>query len=276
MNGLHELPLIIFTVLAQVVVGAWLLCAVALCQTQNGQQHIVRGQFILLILLAIGFIASVLHLGSPWRAFNSLNRVGQSMLSNEIATGALFFAAAGIYWLLAILHKLSASLLKIGAICTALLGLVFMYMMANLYQIPTVPTWHTSLTSWQFYLTLILGGSALAYAFLANNPEANYCLKGFPVVYFVAFVLVIICAVYQLQHLAQTQSAIQSALNLVPDYAPLTALRFSLLGLATWLILKAPNTATLYFAAILVIVAEFIGRALFYAVHLTQGMAING
>jgi anaerobic dimethyl sulfoxide reductase subunit C (anchor subunit) len=57
----------------------------------------------------VGFIASTLHLGSPMRAFNSLNRVGASSLSNEIASGALFFAVGGIGWLLAV-NKLPAGL----------------------------------------------------------------------------------------------------------------------------------------------------------------------
>lgn len=50
--------------------------------------------------MGIGFMASVLHLGSPLRAFNSLNRVGASALSNEIAAGSLFcrgrFLVAGV------------------------------------------------------------------------------------------------------------------------------------------------------------------------------------
>ncbi len=55
--------------------------------------------------MGIGFIASMLHLGSPMRAFNSLNRVGASALSNEIASGSIFFAVGGIGWLLAMLKK---------------------------------------------------------------------------------------------------------------------------------------------------------------------------
>ncbi|EJK16731.1 anaerobic dimethyl sulfoxide reductase subunit C, partial [Klebsiella pneumoniae subsp. pneumoniae KPNIH21] len=35
------------------------------------------------------------HLGSPLRAFNSLNRVGASSLSNEIASGRIFFRPSG-------------------------------------------------------------------------------------------------------------------------------------------------------------------------------------
>jgi hypothetical protein len=48
--------------------------------------------FFIWLVMGIGFLASIIHLGSPLRAFNSLNRVGASALSNEIASGALFFA----------------------------------------------------------------------------------------------------------------------------------------------------------------------------------------
>ena len=58
------------------------------------------GSMFLSGLMGIGFIASTMHLGSPLRAFNSLNRVGASSLSNEIASGAIFFAVGGIGWLL--------------------------------------------------------------------------------------------------------------------------------------------------------------------------------
>jgi DMSO reductase anchor subunit len=44
--------------------------------------------------MGIGFIASMMHLGSPMRALNSLNRVGASALSNEIAAGSFFLPSA--------------------------------------------------------------------------------------------------------------------------------------------------------------------------------------
>lgn len=65
------------------------------------QQRLVLSMFGLWVLMGIGFIASTLHTGSPMRAFNSLNRVGASSLSNEIASGAIFFAVGGLGWLLA-------------------------------------------------------------------------------------------------------------------------------------------------------------------------------
>ena len=85
-NGWHEWPLVIFTVLGQCVVGALIVSGIGWFAAKNNadRQHIIRGMFFLWLLMGIGFIASVMHLGSPLRAFNSLNRIGASGLSNEI------------------------------------------------------------------------------------------------------------------------------------------------------------------------------------------------
>ncbi|STI46629.1 putative dimethyl sulfoxide reductase, anchor subunit [Escherichia coli] len=92
-NGWHEWPLVIFTVLGQCVVGALIVSVIGWFAANNDadRQRIVRGMFFLWLLMGIGFIASVMHLGSPLRAFNSLNRIGASGLSNEIAAGSIFF-----------------------------------------------------------------------------------------------------------------------------------------------------------------------------------------
>lgn len=81
-NGWHEWPLVIFTVLGQCVVGALIVSGIGWFAANNDadRQRIVRGMFFLWLLMGIGFIASVMHLGSPLRAFNSLNRIGASGL----------------------------------------------------------------------------------------------------------------------------------------------------------------------------------------------------
>lgn len=97
-SGWHEWPLVLFTVLGQCVVGATLVSGLgwlSLTNQREAQQRLVRSMFFIWLLMGIGFLASVMHLGSPLRAFNSLNRVGPSALSNEIASGALFFAVGG-------------------------------------------------------------------------------------------------------------------------------------------------------------------------------------
>jgi len=131
MNGLHELPLVFFTVLAQSAVGAWLVFTFVLLGEKNEKScaYIHKVMFVVLACLGLGFIASIMHLGMPARAFNSLNRVGESMMSNEIAAGAIFFALAGFYWLIAITGKMPSALGNLWRILTALVGVVFMYVM---------------------------------------------------------------------------------------------------------------------------------------------------
>lgn len=278
MNGLHELPLIIFTVLAQTVVGCWLLFSFVLCRDNSAESraYLHKVMLIPLVLLAIGFIASIMHLGSPMRAFNSLNRVGESMLSNEIASGATFFALAGLYWLLAVLGKMPQGLAKIWLILTACIGLVFMYMMNNLYHISTVPTWNSALTSWQFYLTMVIGGTALAYALLTSNPHKEYSLCLLPWVYLAAVCLAAIVVVYQGFGLGQIYSSAIRATELVPDYAVMHAIRLCLLAIAGVLLFKIKNVFSLVLSVIIVLFAEMIGRTVFYGLHMTVGMAIAG
>ncbi|GAK25915.1 DmsC/YnfH family molybdoenzyme membrane anchor subunit, partial [Serratia liquefaciens] len=106
--GWQEWPLMLFTVLGQCVVGAVIVMGLAIIGGNLNEQQrraVHRAMFFLWLLMGIAFVASTLHLGSPWRAFNSLNRIGASALSNEIAAGALFFAVGGCYWLLAGLGK---------------------------------------------------------------------------------------------------------------------------------------------------------------------------
>ena len=98
--GWHEWPLMIFTVLGQCVVGGFIVLALALISGRLDNDRTRRvhlSMFFLWVLMGIGFIASVMHLGSPMRAFNSLNRIGESALSNEIASGSVFFAVGGIF-----------------------------------------------------------------------------------------------------------------------------------------------------------------------------------
>ncbi|MDU8923528.1 DmsC/YnfH family molybdoenzyme membrane anchor subunit [Pasteurellaceae bacterium LIM206] len=266
MNGLHELPLVIFTVLAQSVVGAIIVLNVALVQGNMKGKN--KPLFVLLVLLGIGFIASVMHLGSPWRAFNSLNRVGESMLSNEIAGGAAFFTVAGFTWLFSALGKLSANTTKILIFVTALLGLLFMYMMNNVYHIGTVPTWNNSVTSWNFYLTVVIAGFSLGYACFHTPAWIRQLVA-------LGVFLAVLVMLYQGFSLTDIHSSIQTAVNLVPDFVVLNVVRLCLLIIGVWLLFRT-NPNWTYLAATLIIFGEIIGRTLFYALHMTVGTAIAG
>ncbi|MBZ7669916.1 dimethyl sulfoxide reductase anchor subunit family protein [Klebsiella grimontii] len=283
-SGWHEWPLIIFTVFGQCVVGGFIVLALALMKgdlSREQQQRVVLSMFGLWVLMGVGFIASTLHLGSPMRAFNSLNRVGASSLSNEIASGALFFAVGGIGWLLAALNKLPAVLRHLWLVITMVLGVIFVWMMVRVYNtIDTVPTWYTVWTPLSFFLTMFIGGPLLGYLLLRVADVTGWAMRLLPAVTLLALVISAIVGLMQGSELATIHSSIQQASALVPDYGSLMAWRLVALALALvcWIApqLKGyqPALPMLGLAFVLMLVGETIGRGVFYGLHMTVGMAI--
>ena len=279
-NGWHEWPLVLFTVLGQCVVGATIVSGLgwlALGDQREARRRLVRNMFFIWLLMGIGFLASVMHLGSPLRAFNSLNRIGASALSNEIASGALFFAVGGFWWLLAVLEKMPATLGKVWLAIAMLLGLLFVLAMTRVYQINTVPTWYNGYTTSAFFLTVLLSGPLFA-ALLLRLAKVDFNGWFFAGLSVAALVISAAVIIMQSAGLSTLHSSVQQAATLLPDYGKLQALRLVLLalGLGCWLcplIRRQPPRATgLLIGLLLVLIAECIGRGLFYGLHMTVGM----
>ncbi|EHG7582046.1 dimethyl sulfoxide reductase anchor subunit [Citrobacter sedlakii] len=283
-SGWHEWPLMIFTVFGQCVVGGFIVLALALIKGDlraETQQRVIRCMFALWVLMGIGFIASMLHLGSPMRAFNSLNRVGSSALSNEIASGSVFFAIGGIGWLLAVMKKLSPALRTVWLIVTMILGVIFVWMMVRVYNsIDTVPTWYSLWTPMGFFLTLFLGGPLLGYLLLRVADVDGWAMRLLPAVSLLALVVSAVMSVMQGAELATIHSSIQQASALVPGYGTLMAWRIVVLtvALCCWIVpqLKGyqPAVPLLSVAFVLLLVGELIGRGVFYGLHMTVGVAV--
>jgi anaerobic dimethyl sulfoxide reductase subunit C (anchor subunit) len=199
-SGWHEWPLMIFTVFGQCVAGGFIVLALALLKgiSMLNSSSVVLSMFGLWVLMGIGFIASTLHLGSPMRAFNSLNRVGASSLSNEIASGAIFFAVGGLGWLLAAMKKLPAGLRSLWLIVTMVLGVVFVWMMVRVYNtIDTVPTWYSVWTPMSFFLTMFIGGPLLGYLLLRVAGVDGWAMRLLPAVSLLALVVSAMVALMQ-------------------------------------------------------------------------------
>lgn len=283
-NGWHEWPLVLFTVLGQCVAGGLIVTGLGwLAASDNTQDRvrIVRSMFFLWLLMGLGFIASMMHLGSPLRAFNSLNRIGSSALSNEIAAGSLFFAVGGFWWLLAVIGKMPETLGRIWLVVSMALGLVFVYAMSRVYQIETVPTWHSGYTTAAFFLTLLLGGPLLGALLLrvARTPLNGSTFAGISALALLATVVVI---VLQSVSLASVNSSVAQASALIPDYASMQIWRILLLagGLALWIVpllrRRQPHTFSLALGLLLVLAGEIVGRGVFYGLHMTVGVAVAG
>ncbi|MDN2483115.1 DmsC/YnfH family molybdoenzyme membrane anchor subunit [Vibrio agarivorans] len=277
--GWHEWPLIFFTVFAQTAVGAFIVVAILnLVVDLKGETKakLNRNLFFVWAFMALGFMASTAHLGSPMRAINALNQVGESWLSREILFGSAFFGLGGLYWLAELLNKGSAGLRKAMMVGTMVIGVVFMYAMTNVYLINTVPTWDTPFTSVNFALTLVLCGVILAQVLAAaagfECPKFNNWAMAGGVL---AVIAIVIATMAMVGDLNTIRSAIVSANELVPNMASIQNVRFAMIfvGVAIWLISIRKNAMPMGVAGLaLVMVAELIGRSVFFGLHMTAGM----
>lgn len=168
----HEWPLTVFTILSQMAVGAFLVLGCLSLLARRGYRSETVDQVSDPALYAIGpimvagLVASIFHLGNPLNAPNALRHVASSWLSREIVLGAAFaalgFAFAATLWLRLLNHTLRTAL----AILTAVVGVGFIWVMASVYMLPTVPAWNHWSTPAQFYLAaVIMGTMAVAVAF---------------------------------------------------------------------------------------------------------------
>ena len=233
-SGIHEWPLMFFTTIGQSVAGAFIVMAAVLLSGKlspelNRKVH--YSMFGLWVLMGVGFLLSMMHMGTPLRAFNAFNRLGSSSLSNEIAAGSVFFAAGGFYWLLAVLNKMPAALGKLWLLVVMVLAVVFIYAIPQVYQIATVPTWYPPYTTVHFVLTALLGGPVLAALLLRIAGFDLRCISWLPLVGIVALVASAVAVTSQAFDLAFIRSSVQSASALVPEFGLYMGWRLVLLAL---------------------------------------------
>ena len=173
-----------------------------------------------------------------------------------------------------------ATLGKVWLAIAMLLGLLFVLAMTRVYQINTVPTWYNGYTTSAFFLTVLLSGPLFAALLLrlakvdfngwfcrTERGRAGHQRRSY--------------------HYAKRRAQYPSQLGSAGGHPAARlrqtrALRTVLLalGLGCWLcplIRRQPPRATgLLIGLLLVLIAECIGRGLFYGLHMTVGMAVAG
>ncbi|WP_261837265.1 dimethyl sulfoxide reductase anchor subunit family protein [Vibrio ishigakensis] len=279
---IYELPLVGFTTLAQTAVGAHI--ALSLYQWKNldkpsRELHIAR--FIILGFMAIGFMCSTTHLGSPLRAFNAFNRVGASALSNEILTGSSFLTLAGLAWLTSLLNLGGRAIQKLLTALSVVVGVVFMFAMANVYYIPSVPTWFSMNTFVEFWFTVLTLGVLLAATLVQVLGLSRGCAtKALALIgiTFIAFHLASI--VLQTLFFSGVTTAIHQGISQLQSLSGyLTAqVMLSAVAIVLWIISafsalgKSTRSALLCITFVVLMVAELAGRNVFYGMHFTAGL----
>ncbi|WP_368916491.1 DmsC/YnfH family molybdoenzyme membrane anchor subunit [Providencia vermicola] len=283
-SGIHEWPLMFFTVIGQSVAGAFMMMAAVLLSGKLSTEldrKVHYSMFGLWLLMGIGFLLSTMHMGTPLRAFNSFNRLGASSLSNEVASGAIFFALGGFYWLLAVFNKMPAALGKVWLFIVMVMAVVFVVATSRVYLIDTVPTWNTIYTTMNFILTAFLGGPILAALLLRIAGFDLQCIRRIPALSVLALLVSICIAISQGFDLASIETSVQKATDLVPDYGILMDIKVVaiVMGLGCWIMpliaKRNPSVLNMLIGFLFVMAGEIVGRGVFYGLHMTVGMAVN-
>jgi anaerobic dimethyl sulfoxide reductase subunit C (anchor subunit) len=172
---LREFVLISFTILVQMSVGAFIvLNVVKLFAARKAGQEAAdkmgdRSLVAIIVVLGLGLLASLFHLGSPLSAPRAVTNLATSWLSREILFGVIFAVLGFLYTLMQLFKWGSAGLRTILAWITALVGLVLVYSMSMVYMLPTQPAWNSVATPISFFTTtLLLGGLAMGVAYSLN------------------------------------------------------------------------------------------------------------
>jgi anaerobic dimethyl sulfoxide reductase subunit C len=170
--NVHETPLVIFTVLAQMSVGCFVVLGIVHLAGARRAGAAAMDRLSDPALYAIGpvmlagLVASIFHLGNPANALHVISHIDSSWLSREVflgcaftGLGAAFAVAQRLKWFTPLWRQFLA-----GA--TALVGLGLVWAMSMVYLLPTVPGWDSWATPVGFFTTtFLLGGLAVGAAF---------------------------------------------------------------------------------------------------------------
>ena len=173
--ALQEWALVLFTTIMQMAVGAFVVLGGVHYFASHRYNAAEADKLSDRSLLAIGpivvlaLLVTLFHLGNPLNAPRAISNIGTSWLSREI-TLALVFAVGGALFAFIQWRKIgSATVRNAFALLVAAVGLVLVYAMAAVYQIPTVPAWNNLATPVSFYLTaFLLGALAIGAAFVVS------------------------------------------------------------------------------------------------------------
>lgn len=278
--NMHDYPLIIFTLCQQFAIGTFLLTGLILLKQRFASIDglvVSRRFFWIISLMVIGLLASTFHLGQPLRGMNAFNRLGSAWLSNEVFITGLFIMSGGIFWLLAMNQPDAINRRRLFLFITILLGLGLLAAMSKLYMMDTVPSWNNCYTPLSFTASTILGGALFSHLMITGRQFSACTRSMLNGIGITALVCAIIIALLQSLHLSGVNSSITTAIEQVNTYHTYLFARILLefLAFIIWIIMilksKYCGVSTLMILA-LVIVAESLGRGMFYASHMTVGL----
>jgi anaerobic dimethyl sulfoxide reductase subunit C (anchor subunit) len=303
----QEWALIAFTILTEMSVGAFLVLAVVhyyvakKAGVEEADRMSDRVLVAIIVTLGLGLLASLFHLGNPLNAPKAVTNLATSWLSREILAGVIFAVLGLIFVILQWFKVGSAALRNVIAWIAALVGIVMIYIQARIYMIPAQPSWNTFATPITFYVTtLMLGVLAVGAALVVNcaiiqkkNPDCadkqhdllRNVIRWLAIASIILLGIELIILPIYLAYLSTGSAASLASLGLMAGKFNLTLILRLVLGflgagvLAVFLYQNASSSGkknVLGYLAIgafvLVLIAEVLGRFVFYATHLRIGI----
>jgi anaerobic dimethyl sulfoxide reductase subunit C len=268
---MHDLPLVIFTILSQLILGGF----VTLWWIDRKRADISQktGLLILISLLILGglsLVVSMLHLGQPFFAYRAILNIGVSWLSREVAFYGTFIGLILVYtWFW---YKEDRTKRSIIGCITSIIGVIAIFSSAKIYMIPAIPAWDGVSTIFAFFLTSLLLGPLYVASFLAIRGELIVNITGLSILTLVITAVVMVG--YFSSLLTGLPEAVQSAaLTFKHVFFWIRIILF--MAASALLFLSYKNSkwrnVKIYSAAFAVLfISEFLGRVLFYetAIHL--------
>lgn len=268
---MHDLPLVIFTILSQLILGGFV--TLWWIDRKKGGISKQTGLLISCSLVVIGGISllvSMLHLGQPFAAYRAILNFGVSWLSREVTFYGMFVGLILLYtwfWY----KDESARRSMIGWIAS-IIGAIAIYSSAKIYMIPAIPAWNGVTTLFFFFLTSLLLGPLFVVMLLAIRRELSVNLSGISISSLV--VTAVVMFVYFSSLLAGLPEAVETA-KLTLNHLFFWVRVVTYLAAFALLVLAYRNqrmrNMKVYSAAFAVLlVSEFFARLLFYetAIHL--------
>lgn len=305
--NLREWALPAYTVLVQMAIGTllWLWILRLAGRKEYGDHtlnQIIRDPLlILLVTTMVGMVGAHFHLSKPYLSFLALGNLRYSWLSREILFTLVFFMTTGILcyrqWTGKGSWKGNSFLgwLAIG------FGMLTVYSMSMIYLIPTQEAWNTPETVLSYFCSmLLLGVMALAAILIMDlrfvevwrkeklETWARFAHWGVKKLAFAAaglLIPVVLMNWYHLNFLRMGTTLMRTSYELLMAlYKPLLVARFVVLFFGVgilgttiaWMKYRQKTIqqafSLVYWACLLVIVGEVLGRFLFYAAHIRTGL----
>ncbi|HEB81335.1 MAG TPA: aspartate carbamoyltransferase [Gammaproteobacteria bacterium] len=183
----RENPLVIFTLISQAVIGAFILLFLGPLlglETLSPEKNPLAWPMFLFGLIGIQTLALVLstmHLGKPHRFYRAFNNLRYSPVSREVAGIAVFYNFLGAFTLLTGLPQLFTWLPQdiLGLLVgftgwgAVVSGIAAIYFMHRIYRIPARPFWNHWQVLTSFYGNMLALGPLLLTLVYAAVQIAN-------------------------------------------------------------------------------------------------------